>query len=112
MATSWMRPNQYRTLRRSSKTHMGAHTSSKLTSQMPTIKLNLTKRHKIFAQSTNLWDCLGCAYYLRDLKKLLLNLPELRRIKSERNQGRYGVWNYQGAARQESACSRRENIYY
>ena len=42
----------------------GAHTLEKLTSQMTTIKLNLTKSQKIYAQSTNLKDCSRCADYL------------------------------------------------
>ena len=49
----------------------GLHTWAKLTSQMPTIILTLTKRQKIYAQSTHLRDCLRCADYLRDWKTLL-----------------------------------------
>ena len=44
----------------------GASYFAKLTSQMPTIKLNLTKKQKIYAQSTHLRDCSRCADYLRD----------------------------------------------
>ena len=33
------------------------HTLAKLTSQMLSIKLNLTKRQKMYAQSTHLRDC-------------------------------------------------------
>ena len=51
--------------------HMGPHTLAKLTSQMPTIKLNLTKKLMIYAQSTHLRDCSRCADYLRDWKTLL-----------------------------------------
>ena len=39
---------------------------AKLTSQMLTMKLNLTKKQKLCAQSTNLRDCSRCADYLRD----------------------------------------------
>ena len=39
---------------------------AKWNSQMPTIKLKLTKRQKIYAQSTHLRDCSRCADYLRD----------------------------------------------
>ena len=70
MARSWMRTTQYQTWRRSSTTNMGPHTLPKLTSQMPTIKLNLTKKQIIYAQSTHLRDCSRCADYLRDWKTL------------------------------------------
>ena len=40
-------------------------TLAKLASQMPTIRLNLTKRQKIYAKSTHLRDCSRCADYLR-----------------------------------------------
>ena len=49
-----MRNIQYQTWRRSSTTQMGPHTLAKLTSQTPTIELNLTNRQKIYAQSTHL----------------------------------------------------------
>ena len=51
---------------RSSTTYMGPLTLAKLTSQMPTIKLNLTKKLKIYAKSTHLRDCSRCAGYLED----------------------------------------------
>ena len=62
---------QYQTWRRSSTTYMRPHTLAKLTSQMPTIKLNLTKKQMIYAQSTHLRDCSRCADYLRDWKTLV-----------------------------------------
>ena len=47
-----------------------------------------------------------------EIEKLLCKHPELHRINTQRNQGRcdlsrrcIGVWNYQGAFRQENACS-------
>ena len=48
----------------------GASYFGKMTSQMPTIKLNLTRKQKICAQSTNLRDCSRCDW-LRDRKTLL-----------------------------------------
>ena len=57
---AWMRTTQYQTWRRSSTTYMGPHTLAKLTSQMPTIKLNFTKKQKIYAQSTHLRDFKMC----------------------------------------------------
>ena len=71
MARSWMRTTQYQTWRQSSTTYMEPHTLAKLTAQMPTIKLNLTKKQTIYAQSTHLRDCSRCADYLRDWKTLL-----------------------------------------
>ena len=44
----------------------GPHTLANFTSQMPTIKLNLTKKQKINAQLTHLSDCSRCADYLRE----------------------------------------------
>ena len=54
------------TWRRSSTTYMGPHTLAKLTSHLPTIKFNLTKKQTIYAQSTHLRDCSRCAECLRD----------------------------------------------
>ena len=71
MARSWMRTTQYQTLRRSSTTYMGPHTLAKLTSQMPTVKLNLKRKQKIYAKSIQLRECSRCADYLRDWKTLL-----------------------------------------
>ena len=51
---------------RSSTTYMGPHTLAKLNSQMPTIKLNLTKMLMIYAQSTHLRDCSRCADYFQN----------------------------------------------
>ena len=46
------------------------------------------------------------------IEKLFFNLPELHRINTQWNQKCcdlsrrcIGVWNYQGAVRQENACS-------
>ena len=77
-------------------------TLAKLTSQMPTIKLNLTKRQKIYAQSTHLRDYLRCADYL-GIEELVFNLPKLHRISQgccDHSRRYVGVWNYQGAVRQ------------
>ena len=68
MARSWMSTTQYQKWRRSSTTYIGPHTLAKLNSQMPNIKLNLTKKQKIYAQSTHLRDCSRCGDYLRDWK--------------------------------------------
>ena len=45
MARSWMGSTQYQTWRQSSTIYMGPHTLAKLTSLMPTIKLNLTQKN-------------------------------------------------------------------
>ena len=44
----------------------GPHNLARWSSQMPTIKSNLTKRQKIYAQSTDLRDCSRCGDYLKD----------------------------------------------
>ena len=56
----------HETWRRSPTTYMGPHTLAEFTSQMPTIKLNLTERQTIYAPSTHLRDCSRCADYLMD----------------------------------------------
>ena len=66
MDEDYPKPDNLPQRRRSSTTYMGPHTLAKLTSQMPNIKLNLTKKQKIYAQSTHLGDCSRCADYLRD----------------------------------------------
>ena len=48
-----MRTTQYQTWRQSFATHVGPHTLAKLTSQMPTIKWNMTERQKICTISTS-----------------------------------------------------------
>ena len=70
-ARSRMRTNQYQRWRWSSTTYMGPHIWDDLTSQMPTIKMNLRKKQKIYAQSTLLRRCSRCADYRRDWKTLL-----------------------------------------
>ena len=53
MARSRMRTTQYDTWRRSSTTNMVPHTLAKLTSQRPTIKLNLTEKKDICTIDTS-----------------------------------------------------------
>ena len=55
---------------------MGPHTLAKMTSQMLTIKLNLRRRQKIYAQSTHLRDCSRYADYLKEWN----TLPESSRV--------------------------------
>ena len=84
MARSWMRTTQYQTWRRSSETYMSPHTLAKLTSQMPTIKLNLMKKQKIYEQYTHLRECARCANTLK-IEELVFKLPKLHRINTQRN---------------------------
>ena len=85
MARIWMRTTQHPTWRQSSTTYMGPHISAKLTSQMPTINLNLTKKQKNMHNqhfSGTVQDVPTTSW----IEKLFFNLPELHRIKTQRYQ--------------------------
>ena len=71
MAKSWTTTTQYQTWRPSPSIYMGSHTLANLNPQMSTTKLNMTKKPKIYAQSTHLRECSRCAEFLRDRETLL-----------------------------------------
>ena len=108
---------QYRTWRRSSITYMGLHTLAKLTSQMPTINWTW-RRSKRYMHNQHISGTVQDVPTTSGIEKLFFNLPELYRINTQRNQRCcdlsrrcVGVWNYQGAVRQENACSQESTTW-
>ena len=80
-----MRTTQYQTWRRSSTTYMGPQTSTKLTSQMPTIYLNLTMRQKKL-HNQHISGTVQDVPTASGIEKFFVNLPELHRINTQSNQ--------------------------